>query len=186
MIVEPANDELGWLLRRYLLRLDLPDDRLWVTTDRRVFEGWLGRRIGSALGGAYAYLPKPDRHLVLINIARIDLEKPKALEIVVAEELVHMRDRLDGDLRRHAKHGHDRIAHRVADLTGATLDDVRSCLLPVRRRPVRLVYACPACGRQVARRVRGTWSCAACSPVFDCRYVLRIVRELGGTDEGGS
>ena len=37
-----------------------------------------------------------------------------------------MRDRLDGDLRRHAKHGYDRIAHRVSALTGATLDEIRT------------------------------------------------------------
>ena len=186
MIVEPENQAIRQAVARYLGRLHLPDDRLWVTTDRRNFERWLGRRVGSALGGAYAYVTGSDRHLVLVNLTRIDLAKPMALEIVVAEELIHMRDRLDGDLRRHAKHGHDRIANRVAALTGATLADVRSCLLPARRRPLRFVYACPACGRQVARRVRGTWSCAACSPAFDRRFVLQLVLDVDVSADGGS
>ena len=57
-----------------------------------------------------------------------------------------MRDRLDGDLRRHAKHGHDRIAHRVSALTGATLEEIRASLLPPVRRPARYTYECPSCG----------------------------------------
>ena len=174
MTFDVSDPETERLLRRYLVRLALPTDRLRVTTDRRTFERWLGRRVGSAVGGAYAFLPRTGEHPVLINLPRIDRSRPKALEIVVAEELVHMRDRLDGDRRRHAKHGYDRIADRVSALTGATPEEVRSCLLPVRRRPVRYLYACPACGRRVARRVRGTWSCGACSPVFDRRYVLRL------------
>jgi predicted SprT family Zn-dependent metalloprotease len=99
------------------------------------------------------------------------------VELVVAEELVHMRDRLDGDRRRHAKHGYDRIAHRVAALTGASLDEIRACLLPATRRPLRYLYACPGCNRHVRRRVRGTWSCAACSPTFDPRFTLTLIDE---------
>jgi predicted SprT family Zn-dependent metalloprotease len=174
VLFDVADHETLDLLRHYLSRLQLPSEHLRVTTDRQTFERWLGRRVGSSLGGAYAFLPRLGEHAILINLPRIDRSRPKALEIVVAEELIHMRDHLDGDRRRHAKHGHDRIAHRVAALTGTTLDDVRSCLLPVRRRPVRYLYVCPGCGRRVARRVRGTWSCGTCSPVFDRRYVLRL------------
>lgn len=179
MLLEPEDDAVRSLLERYLRRLELPEESLQVTTDRRLYARWIGRRVGSELGGAYAYSTRTNTHLILINLSRIDRARPKALEIVVAEELVHMRDRLDGDLRRHAKHGHDRIAHRVAALTGATLDEVRRCLLPTRRRPLRFVYACPSCDRRIARRVRGTWSCAACSPAFDRRFVLRLVEENG-------
>ena len=178
MLLDVRDDETLDLLRRYLDRLDLPTDRLRVTTDRRTFERWLGRRVGSSLGGAYAFLPRPGEHAVLINLPRIDRTRPRALQIVVAEELVHMRDHLDGDRRRHAKHGHDRIAHRVARLTGASLDEIRNCLLPVRRRPARYLYACPACGKQIRRRVRGTWSCASCSPRFDRRFVFHLVAEV--------
>jgi predicted SprT family Zn-dependent metalloprotease len=167
------------LVERYVARLELPTDALLITVDKREFEAWLGRRVGSSLGGAYVYLPRRKRHAILINLPRIDLAQSKALEIVVCEELVHMRDWIDGDRRRHAKHGYDRIARRVAALTGATIEEVRSPLLPVQRRPYRYVYGCPGCGRTVRRRRKGRWSCGACSPVFDPRFELRIVETLG-------
>jgi predicted SprT family Zn-dependent metalloprotease len=167
------------LVERYVARLELPTDALLITVDKREFEAWLGRRVGSSLGGAYVYLPRRKRHAILINLPRIDLAQSKALEIVVCEELVHMRDWIDGDRRRHAKHGYDRIARRVASLTGATIEEVRSPLLPMQRRPYRYVYGCPGCGRTVRRRRKGRWSCGACSPVFDSRFELRIVETLG-------
>jgi predicted SprT family Zn-dependent metalloprotease len=166
------------LVLRYLARLTLHGHNLLITIDRREFEGWLGRRISASIGGAYVFLPRRDAHAVLINLPRIDAGQPRALEIVVAEELVHMRDWIDGDRRRHAHHGHDRIAWRVAELTGASIEEVRSPLLPVQRRPYRYVYGCPACGRTVRRRRRGRWSCGRCAPVFDTRFELRIVAEL--------
>ena len=162
-------------LERYLTRLDLPRDRLFVTTERASFESWLGRRLRSSIGGAYWFNAKSGHHYILINLPRIDLSRPGALEVVVAEELVHMRDRLDGDLRRHAKHGDDRIAVRVSELTGASLDDIRAALLPVKRRPARFLYACPGCGTEFARQRRGRWSCGRCAPHFDARFVLQLV-----------
>lgn len=161
------------LLQRYIILLDLPTDRLRATTDRSVFEGWLGRRVRSSIGGAHAYVPHRSEHLILINLSRIDLARPRALEVVVAEELIHMRDRLDGDLRRHAKHGHDRIAHRVAGLTGASLNEIRSALLPASRRPARYLYRRPACGMAIPRQKQGTWSCGRCAPRFDRRFLLQ-------------
>ena len=161
-------------LQRYITLLELPDDRLRVTTSRPVFEGWLGRRVGSSIGGAYAFAPSRNEHLILINLPRIDLSQPRALEVVVAEELVHMRDRLDGDLRRHARHGYDRIAYRVAALTGASLEEIRGALVPAVRRPARYVYGCPQCGASVARKRKGTWSCGRCAPRFDRRFVLQL------------
>jgi hypothetical protein len=169
------DTETSRLLDHYVAQLALPVDRLRVTTDRRVFESWLGRKVRSSIGGAYAFRPHGREHLILINLPRIERAQPRALEVVVAEELIHMRDRLDGDLRRHAKHGHDRIAHRVAALTGASLEEIRGALVPVWRRPARYLYACPKCKMRVARRTRGTWSCARCAPTFDARYVLRLV-----------
>lgn len=177
MILDTQDEATIELVRAYVARLALPTDRLWVATDRRRFESWLGRRVAASLGGAYAYHPRRQVHLVLINLRRIDLSQPKALEIVVAEELLHMRDYLDGDRRRHAKHGYDRIAYRVAALTGASLEEIRNCLVPPRRRPIRYLYACPACGLKVARRRRGTWSCGRCSPRFDPRFILRLVAD---------
>jgi hypothetical protein len=173
------HEETRGLLERYVARLELPTDRLRVTTERRVCERWLGRRLRASVGGAYTYAPTSGEHLVLINLARIDLSQLRSLEVVVAEELLHMRDRLDGDLRRHAKHGHDRIAHRVAALTGATLEEIRASLLPPVRRPARFVYQCPSCGIQVPRQRQGTWSCGRCAPRFDPRFILCLQSARG-------
>jgi predicted SprT family Zn-dependent metalloprotease len=179
MLLDVQDPETIRLVDRYVRLLRLPTDRLRLTTDRATFARWLGRRVGSGLGGAYAFLPRLGEHAVLINLPRIDRSRPRALEIVVAEELIHMRDWLDGDRRRHAKHGFDRIARRVAALTGASPAEVRTCLVPVRRRPVRYVYGCPACGLRVGRRVRGTWACGRCAPSFDPRFRLRLVADAG-------
>jgi predicted SprT family Zn-dependent metalloprotease len=134
--------------------------------------------VNAAIGGGYIYLPRRRAHAILINLPRIDLSQPRALEIVVAEELLHMRDWIDGDRRRHAHHGYDRIASRVVELTGASIEEVRSPLLPQERRPYKYLYACPGCGRTVKRRRKGRWSCGHCSPTFDTRFELRIVRQL--------
>jgi predicted SprT family Zn-dependent metalloprotease len=162
----------------YLHRLALVDEPLWMTTERAAFERAIGRRVGGGIGGAYVFHHRRRLHLVFINLARIDRAQPRAVEIVVAEELIHMRDWINGDRRRHAKHGYDRIAHRLADLTGASLDEIRSCLLPRKPRPVRYLYRCPGCERVVQRRVKGTWSCARCSPRFDRRFVLVLENDL--------
>lgn len=172
-----VDDETAALLQTYIERLRLPVEQLAVTCDRAVYAGWLGRAVPPSYGGAYAFLSRTGVHAILINTKRIDLTRPKALEVVVAEELVHMRDWLDGDHRRHAHHGHDRIAHRVAALTGATLEEIRSSLIPVKRRPAKYLYACPGCGRLVPRRKRGRWSCGRCAPRFDERFVLRLIQE---------
>lgn len=171
------------IARRFVDELALPADRLRMTTDRSEFGSWLGRRISSSYGGAYCFLHREEMHAVLINLERIDTSAPRALEVVVAEELIHMRDHLDGDHRRHAKHGHDRIARRVSALTGASLDEIRSALVPVQRRPYRYIYACPNCGVRVPRKRRGTWSCSRCSPGFDPRFVLRIIEDLAATGD---
>lgn len=175
---EACDADVIALMETYIRKLDLPVDAMWVTSDRRVYARWLGRRIASSYGGAYCFLPRAKAHAILINLERIDLSQPRALEVVVAEELIHMRDRLDGDLRGHAKHGYDRIAHRVAAITGASLEEIRSALIPVKRRPYRYVYACPNCDVRVRRKRTGRWSCGRCSPRFDARYELRIVEYL--------
>jgi len=168
------HEETRELLERYVALLALPTDRLRGTTERRVFESWLGRRLRSSIGGAYAFSPASGDHLILINLPRIDQSRPRSLEVVIAEELLHMRDRLDGDLRRHAKHGHDRIAQRVSALTGATLDEIRASVRAPSQRPGRYVYACPTCGVQVPRQRQGTWSCGRCAPRFDPKFLLRL------------
>ena len=159
-----------------LLRLDA--EQAWVTTSKSTFESILGRRVSGSLGGAYIFLPRKKRHLILINLPRLNPAEPRAIELVVAEELIHMRDWIDGDRRRHSKHGYDRIAHKVAEIASASLEEVRNCLAPAARRPYKWVYACPVCGVTVHRKRRGTWSCARCSPTFDRRFVLKVVAEL--------
>ncbi len=187
MILEKCDDRIVGVLSKYIALLDLPTDDLYVTTHRPTFARWIGRRsIPGAIGGAYCFVRGSQRHAVLVNLERIDLSLPFGIEVGVAEELLHMRDHLDGDLRRHSHHGYDRIARRVAELTGTSLPQIRSVLLPVQRRAVKYRYACPRCGVVVDRRRKGTWSCGRCSPRFDRRYVLTIVEELDKPSRGAA
>ncbi|CAN5649331.1 hypothetical protein BH23CHL5_BH23CHL5_16520 [soil metagenome] len=173
--VSPRVESLAW---EYVGRFSLPHERILLTERRKQFELWVGRRVSGSVGGAYAYLRPSGEHAVLINVARIDTSRQRALEIVVCEELLHMRDWLAGDRRRHAKHGYDRIAHEVSQQTGATLDEIRSCLRPVRRREYRYVYQCPGCRREILRKKRGVWSCGHCSPRFSATFELVLTREV--------
>ena len=179
------DSEARDLADKYIARFGLGAERLSITTERRNFERQLGRRVSASIGGAYVYHPVRKTHLVLINLSRIDRAQPKALEIVVAEEFMHMRAWLYGDRRRHAKHGFDRIAYRVAEVTGASIEEVRSCLLPVKRRAPKYLYRCPGCSRTVPRGRKGIWSCGRCSPTFDHRFVLVLESELPGSSEPG-
>ena len=177
--VSPAVEGLANVYRE---RLGLSGQTIWLTESRQTFESWLGRRVRPSIGGAYAYLLKTQAHAILINVSMIDLQQPRSLEIVVCEEFLHMRHWLDGDRRRHARHGYDRIAVQVAQLTGASMDEVRGCLKQVERGPYRYVYGCPACRRQVPRRRRGTWSCGLCAPSFSSQHVLVLQQTLRAGD----
>lgn len=168
-------------VERYAPLLGIGHEAAMVTVSKRRFEQWLGRRVGSSLGGAYVYSGRLDRHLILINVPKLNPAAPRAVELVVAEELIHLRDWTIGDRRRHARHGHDRIAHEVSRLTGASLEEIRSVVAPASRRPFRWIYACPECGATVPRRRKGTWSCARCSPRFDPRFVLQLVDEIAAS-----
>lgn len=170
------------LMFTYGEKFDLLQHPLQFTTSRRVFGRWLGRRIPSSYGGAYVYLSHSSTHAILINLERIDHSRGKSLEIVVAEELMHMRDWLDGDRRRHAKHGHDRIAFRVAHATGASIDDVRNALVPVQPRQYRYIYACPNCGHQVPRKRHGKWACRPCYNATGRKHLLQVVAHIDADD----
>lgn len=179
MILEMCDERIHDLLSKYIAILALPTGDLYVTTHRPTYARWIGRRsIRGSIGGAYCFVRSSHRHAVLVHLDRIDLSRPTAIEVVVAEELLHMRDQLDGDTRGHSHHGYDRIAHRVSELTGVSLPEIRSALLPVQRRAVKYRYACPRCSLRVDRRRRGTWSCGRCASRFDRRFVLTIVEEF--------
>lgn len=180
----PQN--VGELMLKYGEIFELLQYPLQFTTSRKVFGRWLGRRIPSAYGGAYVYLAHKQVHAILINLERIDHTREKSLEIVIAEELMHMRDWVDGDRRRHAKHGHDRIAHRVAHITGASLEDVRNALVPVQPRSYRYVYVCPNCGHQVPRKRKGTWACRPCYNATGRKYVLQLAAHLDDASPQGN
>ncbi len=173
-----ADEQTRALIAHYLVRLNLQGESLFATDSREQFQKWLGRRVNARIGGAFVFHPRLKAHLILINLPRIDLKKPKSLEIVVAEETLHMRDWIDGDRRRHAKHGYDRIAFRVAELSGATIEEVQTCLIPSVPKPFKYEYGCPRCGLIIRRRRRGTWSCKHCSPAFDRRFVFQLRREV--------
>jgi predicted SprT family Zn-dependent metalloprotease len=170
------------LMEQYGSRFGLLAEPLLITTSRRVFGRWLGRRIPSAYGGAYVHLSHSNTHAILINLERIDHRRSKSLEIVIAEELMHMRDWLDNDRRRHARHGHDRIALRVARVTGATLDEVRGALIPVQPRGYRYVYTCPNCGRSMMRKRTGHWACRPCWEQFGKKYLLHVTENLDANE----
>lgn len=178
MLLALDDDRILLYLETYISKLQIPTDHLWVTTDRQIYNEWVGRKVGGSIGGAYVYHPGRGKHLILINLRRIDTSRPNSLEIVVCEELLHMRHRLDGDRRRHARHGYDRIAVQVSELTGATMEEVRSCVKPVKRRTPKYIYACPKCRAEIPRSRTGVWSCGRCSPTFDRRYQLKLVRTL--------
>ena len=183
--VSPAVEELA---KRYVKRLGLVGQTIWLTESKKRFESWIGRPVSGSIGGAYIYLPTSWANAILINVARIDLDQRRSLEMVVCEEFLHMRHWLEGDRRGHAHHGYDRIAVQVAYLTGATMEEVRACLKPVERRPYKYVYACPTCLRQVRRRKRGTWSCGLCNPTFSHQHVLVLQQILtaGGDQDAAT
>lgn len=173
-----ASEEIQAQTRRYAALLGIERELMCVTGSKALFEQWLGRKIGSSLGGAYVHSRRQRKHLILINLPRLNPELPIAVELVVAEELIHLRDWVMGDRRRHSKHGHDRIAHEVARVTGASLEDIRNSLIPTRQLPFRWIYRCPGCGMMVKRKRKGTWSCARCANRFDPRFVLQLVGEI--------
>jgi predicted SprT family Zn-dependent metalloprotease len=173
-----VSEEVERLAWTYIRRLGLPDEQVLLTERRSMFELWLGRRVSGSIGGAYAYLSSRSSHAILINVARIDQTQSRSVEIVVCEEFLHMRHWLDGDRRRHAHHGYDRIARQVAELTGASLEEIRTCLLPLQWRPYRYMYECPTCDKRILRRRKGTWSCGVCAPTFERRHQLRLREEL--------
>lgn len=175
MHVEDCDPRVVDLVELYLEMLGLPSGNLAVTTSRYVFGQWLRRSIPFRIGGAYSMHPETGQNRVFVHLERLDLTVPFAIEVVVAEELIHMRDYLRGDFRRHSHHGHDRIASEVDRISGFSPEQQRSIFGARNIRLFQYLYECPKCRVMIPRRRRGTWSCRQCSGRFNRDLVLREV-----------
>jgi ribosomal protein L37AE/L43A len=160
------------LVIEYVARLELPHEHLSITTSRTVFSDWIGRTMPFRIGGAYAMHPVTRQHLILVHLERLNLDKPWAIEVVVAEELIHMRDHLRGDYRRHSHHGHDRIAVEVARITGFTPEQQRDIFGERTVLPYRHFYQCPKCHTIIIRKRRGRWGCRACQGRYRKQFLF--------------
>ncbi len=195
-------------LAHYWQKLRLPAHelcRLALTQDRQEFMRWTGKRLNNMALGCYCYLAAPPqatrksfttrlarplpglehslqprvpghRHLIFIEP---DLQ-PRALEVTVAHELIHLADRVNGTPRRHRHHGYDAIAADEAAITGYDPDELRRLLheesarRETQRRPLRYLYLCPHCGKQYPRirRYSHPVSCSQCDKIYNPRYRL--------------
>lgn len=200
-------------LAHYWQKLRLPARELGLlalTQDRQEFARWTGKRLNSMALGCYCYLSAPPRPLFPTRRARslpaeplpgleqdalsqqpghrhlIFIEpglQPRALEVTVAHELIHLADRVNGTPRRHRHHGYDAIAADEAAITGYDPEELR-CLLHEEsarretqrraRRPLRYLYLCPQCGKQYprARRYSHPVSCSQCDKIYNPRFRL--------------
>ena len=200
-------------LAHYWQKLRLPARELSLlalTQDRQEFTRWTGKRLNSMALGCYCYLSAPPRKLFSARLAHplpteplpglehsvpqqqlghrhlIFIEpglQPRALEVTVAHELIHLADRVNGTPRRHHHHGYDSIAADEAAITGYDLEDLR-CLLHEEsarretqrraRRPLRYLYLCPHCDKQYprVRRYSHPVSCSQCDKTYNPLYQL--------------
>jgi predicted SprT family Zn-dependent metalloprotease len=125
------------------------------------------------------------RHLIFIEPTLL----PASAEVTVAHELIHLRDRVQGQPRRHRCHGNDAIALDEALITGRDPEVLRTQLREEtdRReaalraaRPYRYLYRCPHCGKdyyRVRRYTRPT-SCGKCDSRFNPTFELRLETRL--------
>lgn len=198
-------------LAHYWQKLRLPARELSLlalTQDRQEFARWTGKRLNSMALGCYCYLSAPahkmfptrralpaeplpglesngpaqqsgHRHLIFIEPGL----QPRALEVTVAHELIHLADRVNGTPRRHHHHGYDSIAADEAAITGYDLEELRRLLHEESarretqrraRRPLRYLYLCPHCGKQYprVRRYSHPVSCSQCDKTYNPHYRL--------------
>lgn len=198
-IIHGDQPTLQHWLTHYWQKLALPAHELALlamTQDRQEYSRWTGKRLHSMILGCYCYMPpgtakgrgesvqqaSPHRHLIFIEPAM----QPKAIEVTVAHELIHLSDRVHGTPRRHHHHGYDAIAADEAAVTGYSLEELRSLLHEestrreqVRRqhRPIRYLYACPHCGKTYprTRRYSQSVSCSSCDKSYNPRFRLLLL-----------
>jgi hypothetical protein len=190
----------------YWQKLHLPERELSclaLTSERREFARWTGKRLNSMALGCYCYLPAPgaSRRALLAHLPAPELKliapghrhlifiepdmQPRSIEVTVAHELIHLADRVHGTPRRHRHHGYDSIAADEAAVTGYSLEDLRhllneeSQLRDARRRarrPIRYLYECPGCGKEYprTRRYSQAVSCSSCDKSYNPCFRLRL------------
>lgn len=179
-----------WLLY-YWPKFNLPMqelDRLAITQDRQEYIRWMGKRLQHMVIGCYCYVTL-DRgkgqeywHIIFIEPNM----QPKAVEVTLAHELIHMADRVKGIPRKHHHHGYDSIAVDEAALTGCSMEELRALVVEASkgreqalrtRNPIRYIYECPGCGMQYprTRRYSSPVSCSQCDKKdYNPLYRLRI------------
>jgi len=141
------------------------------------------RALAAHSARTHSALPTPlaaaHRHLIFIEPDLL----PQGLEVTIAHELIHLRDRVQGTPRRHRCHGYDAIADDEAALTGYPPEELRALLREEtnrreatlrRTRPIRYTYVCPACGKEYhrVRRYTREVSCGACDHAYNPAYRL--------------
>ncbi len=194
-VIHGDQETLERWLTHYWQKLQLPTTELSLlalTQDRREFRQWTGKRLHTMVLGCYCYLPAPRRSSTSEAIAHrhiIFIEpdmQPRAIEVTVAHELIHLADRVNGTPRRHRHHGYDSIAADEAAVTGYSLEDLRALLHEESekrerarraRRPIRYLYQCQHCGKNYprTRRYSQAVSCSSCDKHYNPRFRLLLL-----------
>lgn len=206
-IIHGSEMVVAWL-DYYWHKLQLPErelSHLAITQERREFTRWSGKRLNALALGCYCYLPPAvSRRALLAPLPTAELKRtvpghrhlifiepdmqPRAIEVTVAHELIHLADRINGTPRRHRHHGYDSIAADEAAVTGYTLEELRRLLneesqrRDARRRasrPIRYLYECPRCGKEYprTRRYSQAVSCSSCDKRYNPLFRLRLKAE---------
>jgi hypothetical protein len=125
------------------------------------------------------------RHLIFIEPTLL----PASAEVTVAHELIHLRDRVQGQPRRHRCHGNDAIALDEALITGRDPEALRVQLREETERreaalraarPYRYLYICPECGKEYyrVRKYTRPTSCGKCDSRFNPTFELQLEAHL--------
>lgn len=125
------------------------------------------------------------RHLIFVEPTLL----PASAEVTVAHELIHLRDRVQGQPRRHRCHGNDAIALDEALITGRDPEALRVQLREETERreaalraarPYRYLYRCPHCAKEYyrVRRYTRPTSCGKCDSRFNPNFELRLEMTL--------
>lgn len=135
----------------------------------------------AAATAAQPALTNDYRHLIFIEP---DL-MPISIEVTVAHELIHLRDRVSGNPRKHRCHGFDAIFRDEAAVTARDPEFLRAQLREetIRReaavrleRPYRYMYVCPVCRREYprVRRYARPVSCGRCDRHYNMAFLLEL------------